>query len=153
MDFNRPVTQLACPHLLAFGRFTSFDHSKGDYSTMNVINNLYQFGDDHPFITTAVAVAFFGWGFMKRKRKKTQTQVEWLRHGKPPAKSILDSPLFYWTQSDPFTIRDVLNSVLIFGRTGSGKTSSSGRQLMQAIVSNRQSGGLILAAKPEDADD
>ena len=38
-------------------------------------------------------------------------------------------------RSDPFRVRDLLNGgVAIFGRAGSGKTSSSGRTLLQAIV-------------------
>ena len=50
-----------------------------------------------------------------------------------------------------FTIRDLLNGgVAITGRAGSGKTSSSGREIAQAIINHRNSGGLILAAKPED---
>ena len=66
----------------------------------------------------------------------------------------LDKPLFNWTPNDPFRVRDLLNGgCLILGRAGSGKTSSSGKKLMQSIVNNGQSGGLILAAKPEDAQD
>lgn len=66
----------------------------------------------------------------------------------------LDSPLLQWNPRDAFRVRDLLNGgCLILGRAGSGKTSSSGRTLMQAIVSNPKSGGLILAAKPEDARD
>ncbi|MFO0884841.1 MAG: TraM recognition domain-containing protein [Pirellulales bacterium] len=38
----------------------------------------------------------------------------------------------------------------ITGRAGSGKTSSSGREIGQAIINHPRSGGLILAAKPED---
>jgi hypothetical protein len=110
--------------------------------------NPYQWMDDHPLATVILAVAFFAWGFMRRKRTaKTVSRAAQRR-------SVLDTPLFYWTRSDPFTIRDLLNGgALILGRAGSGKTSSSGRMLMQAIVSNRQSAGLLLAAKPEDADD
>ena len=66
----------------------------------------------------------------------------------------LDKPLFNWTPNDPFRVRDLLNGgCLILGRAGSGKTSSSGKKLMQSIVNNGQSWGLILAAKPEDAQD
>jgi hypothetical protein len=67
---------------------------------------------------------------------------------------ILDQVLLMWTDRDPFRIRDLLNGgVLVLGRAGSGKTSSSGRTLMQAIVNHPRSGGLILCAKPEDAAD
>ena len=53
--------------------------------------------------------------------------------GQPP--TPLDAPLFHWSPHDPFRVRDLLNGgVLILGRAGSGKTSSSGRTIMQAIV-------------------
>jgi hypothetical protein len=52
------------------------------------------------------------------------------------------------------TERQFLNGgVHIMGATGSGKTSGSGRALARAVVSGLESGGLIIAAKPEDADD
>ena len=65
--------------------------------------------------------------------------------------SMLDCPLFHWTPKDGYRVRDLLNGgVLILGRAGSGKTSSSGMLLGRSIVSHPLSGGLILAAKPED---
>ena len=67
------------------------------------------------------------------------------------SKDPLDKALLQWSQSDPFTIRDLLNGgVAITGRAGSGKTSSSGKELGNAILRHPRSGGLILAAKPED---
>lgn len=64
----------------------------------------------------------------------------------------LDAVLFMWTASDPFTVRDLLNGgIAILGRAGSGKTSSSGKLVGNGIVRHRNSGGLILCAKPEDA--
>ncbi len=67
------------------------------------------------------------------------------------ANDPLDAQLLRWSESDAFTVRDLLNGgVAIFGRTGSGKTSSSGKALANAVVRHRGSGGLILAAKPED---
>jgi hypothetical protein len=78
----------------------------------------------------------------------------WKKSKKPDARSVLDRALLHWNLHDLFTLRDLLNGgCLILGRAGSGKTSSSGRTLMQAIVDNSRSGGLILAAKPEDAED
>ena len=68
-------------------------------------------------------------------------------------KHPLDRPLLKWSDCDQFRLRDLLASVLILGRSGSAKTTSSGRTLMQAVVNDPQSGGLLLAAKPEDADD
>jgi len=66
-------------------------------------------------------------------------------------KDSLASVLLWWGEKDAFTVRDLLNGgVAIFGRTGSGKTSSSGKALANAIVRHGNSGGLILAAKPED---
>jgi len=68
-------------------------------------------------------------------------------------KDALDTALLYWNDSDVFTVRDLLSGgVAIFGRTGSGKTSSSGKALARAIIGYGNSGGLILAAKPEDTD-
>ncbi|EAQ78966.1 type IV secretory system conjugative DNA transfer family protein [Blastopirellula marina] len=63
----------------------------------------------------------------------------------------LDRVLLTWNEHDQFTVRDLLNGgVATVGRTGSGKTSSSGKSLANAIVRLPKSGGLILAAKPED---
>jgi len=62
----------------------------------------------------------------------------------------LDHVVAYWAKNDPLTVRDLLRSVAIYGQTGSGKSSSSGLMLAQAIVNYGNSGGLILASKPED---
>jgi hypothetical protein len=76
-----------------------------------------------------------------------------------PVYDPLDSPLMHWSPDDPFTVRDLLNGgVSIWGRTGSAKTTGSGRRTMRAIVSHMTNGlptcsGLITAPKPEDADD
>lgn len=70
-----------------------------------------------------------------------------------PPPDPLDVALLYWSKCDPFRVRDLLNSVAVFGRTGSGKSSGSGKTLLRAIVKYPCSGGLILAAKPEDADE
>jgi hypothetical protein len=73
------------------------------------------------------------------------------RAGLCTASDPLDSELLRWSRNDAFTVRDLLNGgVAIFGRTGSGKTSSSGKALANGIVRCVGSGGLILAAKPED---
>jgi len=63
----------------------------------------------------------------------------------------LDRPLFHWSKRDRFSVRDLLNGgLLILGITGSGKTSSSGKQIASALARDRNAYGLILAAKPED---
>jgi hypothetical protein len=73
---------------------------------------------------------------------------------KPPKPHPLDACLVHWSDHDKFTVRDLLNGgVAILGRSGSGKTSSSGRLLGRSIVHHRNSGGLILCAKPEDRDE
>jgi len=70
---------------------------------------------------------------------------------KKDARDVLARVLFMWTKHDAFTVRDLLNGgVSIMGRSGSGKTSSSGRHIAEALVRLPRSGGLILAAKPED---
>lgn len=67
-------------------------------------------------------------------------------------RDALDVALLRWSDSDVFTVRDLLSGgVAVFGRTGSGKTSSSGKALAKAIVGYGNSGGLILAAKSEDS--
>jgi type IV secretory pathway TraG/TraD family ATPase VirD4 len=67
------------------------------------------------------------------------------------ARDVLDTVLLEWTPSDPFTVRDLLNGgIATFGRSGSAKTSSSGKAIGRAVIGYRNSGGLILAAKPED---
>ncbi len=79
--------------------------------------------------------------------------LEWMWHRPAPPRPTtgLDERLFDWTQRDPFTKRDLLNGgVCIIGRSGSGKTSSSGKELGEAVIRSKRSGGLILAAKPED---
>lgn len=62
---------------------------------------------------------------------------------------LLDQVLLNWDEDNAFTVRDLLSGgCCILGRTGSGKTSSSGRRIGEAIVGLPGSGGLILAAKP-----
>jgi len=63
----------------------------------------------------------------------------------------LDAPLIQLGPGEMLAVRGLLNGgIAIFGRAGSGKSSSSGKQLGAAIVNHKASGGLILAAKPED---
>jgi hypothetical protein len=63
----------------------------------------------------------------------------------------LETVLLWWTHHNPFSMRSLINGgVLIFGISGCGKTNFSGRQLAAAIVRQRQTGGLIIAAKSSD---
>jgi type IV secretory pathway TraG/TraD family ATPase VirD4 len=111
---------------------------------------IFKLFDDQPAIPAALAVLFVVLWFMRWRSGRTAFNRQARRALR---KGGLDTPLLWFSQYDPFTIRHLLTSVLILGMTGSGKTSSSGRAMQKAIVSNPQSGGLILAAKPEDADD
>src|SRR3954469_16477825 len=63
----------------------------------------------------------------------------------------LDSPLLRISPQDQFTLRDAMQGVLITGGIGSGKTSGSGQALAGAFL-RAGMGGLIMCAKPEEAD-
>jgi hypothetical protein len=65
----------------------------------------------------------------------------------------LDTPILNWTQHDPYTHRHLLTSMLVMGRTGSGKSSSVGKKLARALLDDPKIALLILAAKPEDKPD
>ncbi len=96
--------------------------------------------EDHVYGLICVGLAIAAsYGVRRLKAAKAG-----LRIGNDP----LDAELLRWNENDAFTVRDLLNGgVAIFGRTGSGKTSSSGKALANAIVRLGNSGGLILAAK------
>ncbi len=63
----------------------------------------------------------------------------------------LDSPLLYLSNrvADTWRIRDACEGTQIFGATGSGKTSGSGRALARAFLENGF-GGLVLCAKTDE---
>lgn len=63
--------------------------------------------------------------------------------------SPLDQPLVWFSQNDPWRIRDACEGTQIFGATGSGKTSGSGRAIAKAFLSSGF-GGLVLTAKKDD---
>lgn len=65
----------------------------------------------------------------------------------------LDDELCRWTGKDIFSVRSLLASCLGIGATGSGKSSGAARWLAEAIMHHKRSSCLVLAAKPEDADD
>jgi hypothetical protein len=64
---------------------------------------------------------------------------------------VLDTKLLAITQRDGFTLRDAVQGALITGGIGSGKTSGSGAALAAAYL-NSGMGGLVLCAKPEEAE-
>jgi hypothetical protein len=64
----------------------------------------------------------------------------------------LDTPMLAFSrhQSDNLTLEDLLTGVLILGNTGSGKTSSSSREIAEAMLEHGW-GGLVLCAKKSEA--
>lgn len=60
-----------------------------------------------------------------------------------------DKPLLTLSARDVFSIRDACQGVQIFGGTGSGKTSGSGRHLALAYMA-AGFGGVVCCAKPEE---
>src|SRR5688572_16760293 len=63
----------------------------------------------------------------------------------------LDEPLLWWSDTNPWTIRDACEGTQIFGDVGSGKTSGSGKTLAQAMLS-AGFGGLVLCKKVDEAE-
>ncbi len=60
----------------------------------------------------------------------------------------LDVPLLSFSKDDHFTCKDSMEGLMIFGTSGSGKTSSVGAQVALQMLRNGY-GGLVLLAKPE----
>jgi len=52
---------------------------------------------------------------------------------------------------DSWTLRDAYEGTMIFGRSGSGKTSGSGATLARSFLRSGM-GGLVLCAKGDEAD-
>lgn len=84
--------------------------------------------------------------------------LHWLSGKQQPARTLgsadadpLNVPLLKLGKNDPWTIRDACEGTAIFGATGSGKTSGSGRALAQAFLS-AGFGGLVLCAKRDELD-
>jgi TraM recognition site of TraD and TraG len=63
----------------------------------------------------------------------------------------LDAPLLHFSDrsQDTWRIRDACEGTQVFGATGSGKTSGSGRALARAFLEN-DFGGLVLCAKNDE---
>ncbi len=91
---------------------------------------------------------------MRRQLQQPKTMIGRLKalvRRPPPVIDPLEKLLFRWESGDQFAVRDLLNGgILVLGRSGSGKTSSSGKWFSEAIVRYPKSSGLILCAKPED---
>jgi len=63
---------------------------------------------------------------------------------------ILDRLMLSLSESDHLRLRDLVEGTLITGAPGSGKTTTSGKQLAYALLRIPNSGGLILTAKAEE---
>ena len=63
----------------------------------------------------------------------------------------LDSVLYRFNKTEPFTIREACEGVQIFGGIGSGKTSGSGAALARSYL-KAGFGGLVLCAKKDELD-
>lgn len=68
--------------------------------------------------------------------------------------SKLDENLFGFSDNpkDQITLRQALNHLIVFGQTGSGKSSSSTRQIFTSFLKSNM-GGLIMTAKSSDTRD
>ena len=64
--------------------------------------------------------------------------------------TILDKTILSLSESDHLRLRDLVEGTLITGAPGSGKSSTSGKQLGHGLLRTRNTGGLILTAKAED---
>jgi type IV secretory pathway TraG/TraD family ATPase VirD4 len=76
--------------------------------------------------------------------------VRWLFARKRAARSWdLSHPLLQWSKHDAWTIGNAAEGCLIFGATGSGKSSGSGRAIALAML-KAGFGGLVLTAKNDE---
>lgn len=66
-----------------------------------------------------------------------------------PLRWELSDELLRWSRDDAWTLRDAVEGTLIFGATGSGKSSGSGRTIALSMLS-AGFGGLVLTAKPDE---
>ncbi|MGL6075470.1 MAG: type IV secretory system conjugative DNA transfer family protein [Fimbriiglobus sp.] len=63
----------------------------------------------------------------------------------------LDLRLLDWVRGEHFTLEDATKGVQVWGMTGSGKSSGSGKALARSYLHHGM-GGLVLCAKPGEAD-
>lgn len=58
-------------------------------------------------------------------------------------------PLLHWTRKQPWTLGHALQNTVVFGATGSGKSSTVGKMLALAYLKMGM-GGLVCTAKPDE---
>ena len=71
------------------------------------------------------------------------------RRSPVPFHADLDTPLLQFGKKDRWTIRDACEGTQVFGGTGSGKTSGSGRSIAHSFL-RAGMGGLVLCAKTSE---
>src|SRR5580658_8991225 len=64
--------------------------------------------------------------------------------------TILDRPILSLSDKDELRLRDLVEGTLITGAPGSGKSSTSGKQLAFGLLRTPRMGGLVLTAKAEE---
>ena len=68
----------------------------------------------------------------------------------PKHNDILDRPILSLSDVDHLRLRDLVEGTLITGAPGSGKSSTSGKQLAFGLLRTPRMGGLVLTAKAEE---
>lgn len=64
-------------------------------------------------------------------------------------RKLLEKPLYDFDEKNRWTIQDAIEGTQIFGATGSGKSSGSGRALATSLI-HHHIGGVVLAAKDDE---
>src|SRR5579885_595766 len=116
----------------------SWEYSKWAIPLTEQAKNNYKAG-------AVIGVIAFGTSFLGQK----PASRGFARH-QAAANALLDRVLMSLGDNDVYRLKDLLTNACIIGRTGSGKTSSSGFVLKKAIAAIRGSGGLILASSDQD---
>lgn len=68
------------------------------------------------------------------------------------SRDVLDMPMLEIARGVSITMRDLTQNVFVTGVTGGGKTSGPGRHLLETLLRSG-AGGLVLCAKPGEADE
>ena len=68
----------------------------------------------------------------------------------PKRDTILDRTILSISEKDELRLRDLVEGTLITGAPGSGKSSTSGKQLAYGLLRTPNAGGLVLTAKAEE---
>ncbi|MHC5540039.1 type IV secretory system conjugative DNA transfer family protein [Singulisphaera rosea] len=108
----------------------------------------YSFGQrfDGQALTASFVVALVAFSVFRLFGKLGSLGVK----RRPGARDVLEQVLFKWTEQDSYTLRDLTRNAIVFGGTGSGKTTGAGFGIGSAIARNPSTSMLILASKIED---